>query len=69
MSSFSTSQLEKKLKVMTMSQQSIQTLSLWCIHHRKHARTVVQTWLKDILRGNQQCVVSFWKFQNISNGI
>ena len=53
MSSFSTSQLEKKLKVMTMSQQSIQTLSLWCIHHRKHARTVVQTWLKDILRGNQ----------------
>jgi len=50
MSSFSNTQLEKKIKVLTMSQQSIQTLSLWCIHHRKHAKTVVQTWFKDFVK-------------------
>ena len=50
MSSFSTVQLEKKLKTLTASQQSIQTLSLWAIHHRKHAQTVVGTWFVDLQR-------------------
>ncbi|XP_065672799.1 regulation of nuclear pre-mRNA domain-containing protein 1A isoform X3 [Hydra vulgaris] len=54
MSSFSSSQLEKKLKVLTMSQQSIQTLSLWCIHHRKHSKKVVQTWFKELQRVKPQ---------------
>lgn len=48
MSSFSTGQLEKRIKALTMSQQSIQTLSLWAIHHRKHAKTVVNTWFLDL---------------------
>jgi len=43
--------MEKKIKTLTMSQQSIQTLSLWCIHHRKHAKNIVQNWQKDILKG------------------
>ncbi|KXJ27401.1 Regulation of nuclear pre-mRNA domain-containing protein 1B [Exaiptasia diaphana] len=48
MSSFSTSTLEKKLNDLSSTQQSVQTLSLWVIHHRKHAKTVVQTWNKEI---------------------
>lgn len=48
MSSFSNSHFDKKIKMLTMSQQSIQTLSLWCIHHRKHAKSIVQTWYKDL---------------------
>lgn len=42
--------MEKKIRTLTMSQQSIQTLSLWCIHHRKHAKTVVQFWFKELQR-------------------
>ena len=35
MSSFSESALEKKLSELSNSQQSVQTLSLWLIHHRE----------------------------------
>ena len=54
MSSFSTSYLEKKVKMLTMSQQSIQTLSLWCIHYRKNAKVIVQHWAKDLLKGKKK---------------
>jgi len=50
MSSFSNHQLEKKIKMLTMSQQSIQTLSLWSIHHRKHAKHIVTTWFTELQR-------------------
>lgn len=49
--SFSGSALEKKLGELSNSQQSIQTLSLWLIHHRKHAKTVVDVWLKMLTKG------------------
>lgn len=48
--SFSSSALEKKLGELSNSQQSIQTLSLWLIHHRKHAKTVVDVWLKQLIK-------------------
>ncbi|EDO40524.1 predicted protein [Nematostella vectensis] len=48
MTSFSASTLEKKLHDLSNTQQSVQTLSLWLIHHRKHAKTVVQVWNKEI---------------------
>ncbi|XP_046842620.1 regulation of nuclear pre-mRNA domain-containing protein 1B-like [Xenia sp. Carnegie-2017] len=48
--SFSSSALEKKLSELSSSQQSIQTLSLWLIHHRKHAKTVVDVWSKQLLK-------------------
>ena len=66
--SFSSSALEKKLVELSNSQQSIQTLSLWLIHHRKHAKTVVDVWYKQLLKGklfncitlNFQLFVAFW---------
>lgn len=51
MSSFSASALEKKLADLTSTQQSVQTLSLWIIHHRKHSKTIVQSWLKELQKG------------------
>lgn len=48
MSSFSATALEKKLSDLTNTQQSVQTLSLWIIHHRKHSKTIVQSWLKEL---------------------
>ncbi|XP_054713904.1 regulation of nuclear pre-mRNA domain-containing protein 1B-like isoform X2 [Uloborus diversus] len=52
MSSFTDSALEKKLAELNNSQQSIQTLSLWLIHHRKHHKTIVQVWLRELKKAN-----------------
>ncbi|XP_027021451.1 regulation of nuclear pre-mRNA domain-containing protein 1B isoform X2 [Tachysurus fulvidraco] len=51
MSSFSESALEKKLSELSSSQQSVQTLSLWIIHHRKHSGTIVRVWHKELKKG------------------
>lgn len=46
MSAFTEPSLEKKLEDLNGSQQSIETLSLWLIHHRKHHKKVAQIWLQ-----------------------
>ena len=51
MSSFSESALEKKLSELSNSQQSVQTLSLWLIHHRKHAGPIVSVWHRELRKG------------------
>lgn len=51
MSSFSESALEKKLSELSNSQQSVQTLSLWLIHHRKHSRPIVTVWERELRKG------------------
>ncbi|XP_061197441.1 regulation of nuclear pre-mRNA domain-containing protein 1B-like isoform X2 [Saccostrea echinata] len=48
MSSFSDNNFVKKLGELNNTQQSIQTLSLWLIHHRKHSKTIVQVWLREM---------------------
>lgn len=48
MSAFTESALLKKLAELNSSQQSIQTLSLWLIHHRKHHASIVKTWLREL---------------------
>ena len=47
--SFSEESLIKKFKDLNNTQQSVQTLSLWLIHHRKQAKIIANTWLKEIL--------------------
>ncbi|XP_003389152.1 PREDICTED: regulation of nuclear pre-mRNA domain-containing protein 2-like [Amphimedon queenslandica] len=44
MSSFSKSALEEKLRRLTSSQESIETLSLWIIHHKANASVIAETW-------------------------
>ena len=56
MTSFSTATLEKKLADLSNTQHSVQTLSLWLIHHRKHAKAIVQAWYKELAKG----IVSIW---------
>nr|NP_647701.1 uncharacterized protein Dmel_CG9018, isoform A [Drosophila melanogaster]AAF47620.1 uncharacterized protein Dmel_CG9018, isoform A [Drosophila melanogaster] len=48
MSAFTDSALLKKLAELNSSQQSIQTLSLWLIHHRKHSAAIVRTWQREL---------------------
>ncbi|KAL7049972.1 hypothetical protein ACKWTF_003926 [Chironomus riparius] len=48
MSAFTESVLIKKLGDLNTSSQSIQTLSLWLIHHRKHNEKIVSIWMKEL---------------------
>jgi regulator of Ty1 transposition protein 103 len=52
MSAFTESALIKKLGDLNTSSQSIQTLSLWLIHHRKHNEKIVSIWMKELAKGN-----------------
>ncbi|XP_015970694.1 uncharacterized protein LOC107494173 [Arachis duranensis] len=45
--------LAEKLLKLNNSQQSIETLSRWCISHRKKAREIVETWDK-LFNGSQK---------------
>ncbi|MCO5584833.1 hypothetical protein L7F22_038765 [Adiantum nelumboides] len=47
-SAFNDQILAEKLKKLNNSQQSIETLSHWCIFHRKKAHLVVETWDKQL---------------------
>lgn len=51
MTGFTESALVKRLMDLNPSQQSIQTLSLWLIHHRKHHPTIVKIWFKEMCKG------------------
>ncbi len=65
-SSFSAAALEKKLKDLNSSLQSIQGVSQWLIHYRRNAKTIVNVWYKELQKGscNSQllhCTTSFYR--------
>ncbi|KAF2358447.1 Cell-cycle alteration and expression-elevated protein in tumor [Trinorchestia longiramus] len=47
-----------------MSQQSIQTLSLWLIHHKKHAHTVVNVWMRELMKAPDARKLTFMYLAN-----
>ncbi|XP_017779047.1 PREDICTED: regulation of nuclear pre-mRNA domain-containing protein 1B [Nicrophorus vespilloides] len=53
MSGFTESALIKKLADLNNSSQSIQTLSLWLIHHRKHYAQIVKIWLRELIKAKE----------------
>lgn len=53
MAGFTESALSKKLDDLNASQQSIQTLSLWLIHHRKHYGAIVKMWSREIQKADE----------------
>ncbi|XP_058619183.1 regulation of nuclear pre-mRNA domain-containing protein 1B isoform X2 [Onychostoma macrolepis] len=64
MSSFSESALEKKLSELSNSQQSVQTLSLWIIHHRKHASFIVRVWHRELKKAKSSRKLTFLYLAN-----
>lgn len=64
MSSFTESGLVKKLLELNPSQQSIQTLSLWLIHHRKHHSIIVKTWIKELQKVSSSKKLTFMYLAN-----
>lgn len=51
MSFFTVQVLQEKLSRLTLSQDSIETLSLWIIHHKAHASTSIEVWMEDMQSG------------------
>ncbi|XP_063222834.1 mucin-2-like [Bacillus rossius redtenbacheri] len=46
MTAFNEHQFEKKLQYLKDSQESIQSLSSWCLQHRQHHKKIVSSWLR-----------------------
>ncbi|XP_077469312.1 regulation of nuclear pre-mRNA domain-containing protein 1B [Stigmatopora argus] len=64
MSSFSEAALEKKLTELSSSQQSVQTLSLWIIHHRKHSGLIVKVWHRELKKAKISRKLTFLYLAN-----
>ncbi|XAR48345.1 hypothetical protein NMG60_11031144 [Bertholletia excelsa] len=56
--------LSEKLSKLNSSQQSIESLSRWCISHRKKARHIVETWDKAFSTAQREQRVSFLYLAN-----
>lgn len=48
---FSSALLDKKLKELNSTLQSIQSTSQWLIHYRKHVKPIIKTWYKEFQKG------------------
>ncbi|XP_044980979.1 regulation of nuclear pre-mRNA domain-containing protein 2-like [Hordeum vulgare subsp. vulgare] len=62
--SFSEKGLAEKLTKLNSSAASIQTLSHWCVFHRKRARRIVDTWEKQFNNATKDKKVSFLYLSN-----
>ncbi|XP_015112361.1 regulation of nuclear pre-mRNA domain-containing protein 1B [Diachasma alloeum] len=64
MAGFTENALVKKLMDLNPSQQSIQTLSLWLIHHRKHHGTIVKVWFREMCKAKDTRKLMFMYLAN-----
>ncbi|KAJ6841912.1 regulation of nuclear pre-mRNA domain-containing protein 1B-like [Iris pallida] len=63
-SAFNSETLAEKLSKLNNSQQSIESLSSWCITHRKKAKQIVETWEKLFNSSSEEKKVSFLYLAN-----
>uniref|UniRef100_A0A7C9CZW0 CID domain-containing protein n=1 Tax=Opuntia streptacantha TaxID=393608 RepID=A0A7C9CZW0_OPUST len=56
--------LAEKLSKLNNSQQSIESLSRWCISHRRKARHIVETWEKMFSSSQKERCISFLYLAN-----
>ena len=49
---FSAAALDKKLRDLNSTLQSIQGTAQWIIHYRKNAKTIVSYWYKELQKGS-----------------
>ncbi|KAI3437035.1 hypothetical protein J3R85_005765 [Psidium guajava] len=61
---FDAQSLAEKLSKLNNSQQSIESLSQWCVSHRKKAKQIVETWDKLFNSSQKEKCVSFLYLAN-----
>ena len=59
---------ERKLQSMSSTQDSVQTVSLWMIHHKKQADDMVAVWLEQLKKGSAFSVYLDQAHDNFSAG-
>jgi len=64
MSGFTETALEKKLADLNNSATSIQQLSLWLLHHRKHFQAIVRNWYKELCKTTKERKLTFMYLAN-----
>jgi regulator of Ty1 transposition protein 103 len=50
----SESQLIKRFAELSTSQQSVETLSLFLMHHRRQSQTIVHVWAKELVSASAE---------------
>lgn len=58
---FDVIQFEKKLTTLKDTQESIQTVSQWCLQNRVHHKKIVSSWL-NVLKQGKLLIVKFNKY-------
>ena len=48
---FDVEAFERRLQTLKDSQESIQSLSAWCLERRQHHKKIVATWLQVLKKG------------------
>ncbi|CAG0899042.1 unnamed protein product [Darwinula stevensoni] len=64
MTAFAEDRLIKNLDELTGSQQSIETLSLWLIHHRRHSNVIVRIWFQEFRKAQPKKKLVFLYLAN-----
>jgi len=64
MSGFTESSLARKLNELNNSAPSIQQLSLWIVHHKKHYQKTVKTWYTELVSSAKDRKLSFLYLAN-----
>jgi len=69
-SKYSREQLVLKLRELTESQNSINTLSLWLLHHKKFAQDAAKVWFDELkkTKGSRQLILLYLANDVIQNG-
>ena len=58
---FSDTHFEKKLSNLKDTQESIQGLSMWCLHHKSSYKQIINCWLKAVKKSKvEQCLTLFY---------
>ena len=58
---FSDSHFEKKLSNLKDTQESIQGLSMWCLHHKSSFKQIISCWLRMVKKSKvEQCLTLFY---------
>ncbi len=51
MASLNVESLKRKFQALNNTQDSVQTLSLWIIHHKNHYRQIIELWMERVREG------------------
>ena len=51
MATLNVDSLKRKFQALNNTQDSVQTLSLWIIHHKNHYRQIIELWMERVREG------------------